>query len=227
GRLGHRRLRPTLHQLRRPLRPRVPRQHVHDEQSTVSFRRRRLPGQLHRRLDEPAGRLRLWDFRTALCQLRRPPRPRVPRQHVHDGQSNFSVRRPRFLRQLLGRLVDPPGGPLVRRFRPPLLRLRNPPRITIRLLLSSPTPLPTSLSSARATLRTAPALAFSASATPAPASPSAPSSASTRTRRALSLVPPSPPTPPATSSSSGRATCRTPRCWRSSASVTARSCPSS
>ena len=71
-----------------PLGPGVPRQHLHDE----------LPGHPVRGLEPsgnfvvvwvsaPAGRRRPGHLRPALRRLRRPPRPRVPRQHLHHKPS--------------------------------------------------------------------------------------------------------------------------------------------
>ena len=243
------------------------------DQSCPVRRRRRLR-QLRRRLGERRpGRLGLRRLRPALRQLRRAPRPGVPRQHLHDGLSALSVRGRRLLRQLRRRLGERRPGR--RRATassasatpapaPPSARssASTPTRRTLSAVRPSPrTPPATSSSSgtsdgqdgsgsaSSASATPAPALpsarssastptrratgasvrrrrrlrqlrrrlgqrqqdgsatASSASATPAPAPPSAPSSASTPTRRASARSRrPSPPTPPATSSSSGRAT---------------------
>ena len=89
-----RRLRPALRQLGDAPRPGVPRQHLHDglpiSPSVAADARGnfvvvwRADGQLRtiRRL------------RPALRQLRTPPRPGVPRQHLHDGLSGVRPIRP-------------------------------------------------------------------------------------------------------------------------------------
>ena len=102
-----RRLRPALRQHRRPARPRVPRQHLHDDLPALPVRRRRLrPATSSSSGTATPGRLGLRRLRPALRQLRRAPRSRVPRQHLHDGLPDRSVRRRRRLRQLRRRLGE-------------------------------------------------------------------------------------------------------------------------
>ena len=89
GRLELRRLRPALRQLRRAARPRVPRQHLHDEQPEHPGRRLGRLRQLRRRLAQLSpGRLEPTASSASATPARRAARPRVPGQHLHDGDQS-------------------------------------------------------------------------------------------------------------------------------------------
>ena len=107
GRLGLRHLRPALRQLRRPARQRVPGQHLHDGHSDAAVRRLGRRRQLRRRLGRATGRTARADgiFGQRYASSGAPPRPRVPRQHLHDGHPVSSVRRLGRRRQLRRRLA--------------------------------------------------------------------------------------------------------------------------
>ena len=108
GRLGLRRLRPALRQLRR--RPSVP--------SSASTPTRRTASAHPAVASDSSGNfvvvwssyaqdgIELRRLRPALRQLRRAPRPRVPRQHLHDGLPTPSVRGLGHRRQLRRRLAE-------------------------------------------------------------------------------------------------------------------------
>ena len=250
GRVGRGRFRPALRQLRRPARPRVPRQHLHHGLPRLSVRglgrrrqlRRRLAElrqdgaeegvfgqryassgaplgpefrvntyttncsgtsgrdfgclrQLRRRLGQcPAGRVVPGRLRPALRHLRRPPRPRVPRQHLHhqpseapdvalDASGSFVVAWSSYgqdgsIYGVFGQRYDSSGAPLGPEFqvntyttgtqRDPSVAVGHGRQLRRRLAERT---------------RTAGTMVSSASATPAPAPRSALSSASTPSPR--------------------------------------------
>ena len=233
GRIGRWYLRPALRQLRRPARPRVPCQHLHHEPPRLSVRGLGRLRQLRRRLERrSSGRSGRWCLRSALRQLRRPARPRVPRQHLHHGPpgrwpsvaadtaGNFVVVWHSHSQDgngygVFGQRYDSSGAPLGLEFR-------------VNTYTTNDQRGPSVASDTAGNFvvvwtsagRTARASASSASATTAPAPRSAPSSASTPTPRTTKPFRPWPRTAPATSSSPGQATGRTARSLASSASAT-------
>ena len=123
GRQRLRRLRPAVQRHGRATGERVPRQYLHDRQSTPTDRGHGFGRRLRHRLGQPRGRQRLRRLRPALQRGRRGPGERVPGQYLHNVAPGLPLGGHGFDRRLRRRLGEPrPGRQPVRHLRQSLPR---------------------------------------------------------------------------------------------------------